>query len=177
MKLEDFTTTETLDAVVGRYVLLYQLNPAETLRQMARFVSPGGIVAFHEVDFSLREFSYPPCELADQVAALIPETFRRIGVPPDFGRRLGKTYLDAGLPFPALAAEFPVGGGVGAYGYALTASTVVSLSPRFEELGLAMPPGVAADDTLAGRLEAALVASGSQTVGSTQFGAWCRKPF
>ena len=55
-------------------------------------------------------------------------------------------------------------------------STVVSLAPRFKELGLSMPPGVEADDSLAARREAALVASGSQTVGSTQFGAWARKP-
>lgn len=56
------------------------------------------------------------------------------------------------------------------------ASTVVSLAPRFKELGLSMPAGVAADDSLAAWLEAALVASGSQTMGSTQFGAWARKP-
>ena len=175
-RLEDFSTTDVFDAVVGRYVLLYQPNPAATLRQMTQFLRPGGIVAFHEVDFSLREFSYPPCELADQVAALLPEAFRRMGLPPDFGRRLGRTYLDAGLPFPALAAEIPVSGGVGAYGYSLLASTIVSISPRFKELGLSMPSGVAADDTLAARLEAALVASGSQAVGTTQFGAWSRKP-
>jgi ubiquinone/menaquinone biosynthesis C-methylase UbiE len=174
--LEQFLTGEVFDAVVGRYVLLYQPDPAATLRHMAQFLRPGGIVVFHEVDFSLRDFSYPPCELADKVAALIPEAFRRIGLPPDFGRRLGRTYLDAGLPFPQLVAEIPVGGGVGAYGYAWVASTVVSLSPRFEELGLSMPPGVAADETLAARLEAAVLASGSQTVGSRQFGAWARKP-
>jgi SAM-dependent methyltransferase len=174
--LKEFATSEVFDAVVGRYVLLYQPDPAATLRQMTQFLKPGGIVAFHEVDFSMREFSCPPCELADQVAALIPEAFRRSGLPPDFGRRLGRVYLDAGLPFPQLAAEIPVGGGIGAHGYSWLASTVVSLSPRFKELGLSMPPGVVADDTLAARLEAALVASGSQTMGSTQFGAWSRKP-
>jgi ubiquinone/menaquinone biosynthesis C-methylase UbiE len=175
-KLEDFTTSDVFDAVVGRYVLLYQPNPAATLRQMAQFLRPGGIVAFHEVDFSLRAYSYPPCELADQLVALIPEAFRRMGLPADFGRRLGRTYLDAGLPFPAIAAEIPVSGGTGAYVYSWVANTVVSLSPRFQELGLAMPPGVAADDTLAARLEEAVVAGGSQTIGPTQFGAWCRKP-
>lgn len=90
-KLEDFSTADEFDAVVGRYVLLYQPDPAATLRQMAWFVKPGGIVAFHEVDFSMRGFSCPPCELADQVASLIPEVFRRTGLPPDFGRYLGRT--------------------------------------------------------------------------------------
>ncbi len=174
--LEDFSTTDQFDAVVGRYVLLYQRDPAATLRRMARFVRPGGIVAFHEVDFSVQRYSCPPCELADQIVALIPEVFRRVGLPPDFGRYLGRTYLDAGLPFPMMVAEIPVGGAARSHGFAWLASTVVSLAPKFAELGLSMPPGVAADDTLAEKLEAAVVAQGSQTVGSTQYGAWARKP-
>lgn len=174
--LEEFSTTDQFDAVVGRYVLLYQPDPAATLRQIVRFVIPGGIVAFHECDFSTRPFSCPPYELVDQVFALIPEVFRRIGLPPDFGRYLGRTYLDAGLPFPALVAEIPVGGEAGWHGYSWIASTVVSLAPRFAELGLSMPPGLAADDTLAAKLEAAVVAQGSQIEGTTQYGAWARKP-
>jgi ubiquinone/menaquinone biosynthesis C-methylase UbiE len=173
--LQEFSTSQQFDAVVGRYVLLYQPDPAATLRHLIRFVRPGGIVAFHEVDFTLPHYSCPPCEQADQIAALIPETFRRVGLPPDFGRYLGRTYLDAGLPFPALVAEIPVGGAPRSDGFALLASTVVSLAPRFAELGLAMPPGWAADETLAERLEAAVVAQGSQVVGSTQYGAWARK--
>jgi ubiquinone/menaquinone biosynthesis C-methylase UbiE len=174
--LEEFSTSDEFDAVVGRYVLLYQPDPAATLRQMARFVRPGGIVAFHEVDFNIQKYSCPPCELADQVVALLAEVFRRVGLPPDFGRYLGRTYLDAGLPFPSLAAEIPVGGAARSHGFAWLASTVVSLAPRFAELGLSMPPGVAADETLAARLEAAVVAKGSQTTGPTQYGAWTRKP-
>ena len=174
--LEEFSTTDQFDAVVGRYVLLYQPDPAATLRQIVRFVIPGGIVAFHECDFSTRPFCCPPYELVDQVFALIPEVFRRIGLPPDFGGYLGRTYLDAGLPFPALVAEIPVGGEAGWHGYSWIASTVVSLAPRFAELGLSMPSGLAADDTLAAKLEAAVVAQGSQIEGTTQYGAWARKP-
>jgi len=45
-----------------------------------------------------------------------------------------------------------------------------------EEMGLAMPTGVIADETLAIRLEEEVVASGSQILGPIQFGAWTRKP-
>jgi ubiquinone/menaquinone biosynthesis C-methylase UbiE len=174
--LEEFSTSDQFDAVVGRYVLLYQPDPAATLRQMAGFVQPGGIVSFHEVDFSVEKFSCPPCEPADRVVALVPEAFRRVGVPPDFGRYLGRIYLDAGLPFPALVAEIPIGGAARWHGYAWLASTVVSLAPRFAELGLSMPPGWVADDTLASKLEAAVVERGSQIMAPTQYGAWVRKP-
>jgi hypothetical protein len=43
-------------------------------------------------------------------------------------------------------------------------------------MGLSLPPGIVADHTLAARIEAEVVARGSQLDVSTQFGAWARKP-
>jgi 2-polyprenyl-3-methyl-5-hydroxy-6-metoxy-1,4-benzoquinol methylase len=40
------------DAVVGRYVLQFQPAPVGLLRQLASHLNPGGIVAFHELDWS-----------------------------------------------------------------------------------------------------------------------------
>ena len=65
--LDEFTTTDQFDALVGRYVLLYQLDPSSTLRSLLRFVKPGGIVVFHEFDFPGPEFqlsSLPPLRSA-----------------------------------------------------------------------------------------------------------------
>lgn len=174
--LDDFSTTEEFDVVVGRCVLLYQPDAAATIRQMMRFLKPGGIVVFHEIDFENPHSSFPPCELWDQVVELIPEVFRRAGLPADFGRRLGRTYLDAGLPFPTIVAERGVGGGRGSHFYSYVASTLVSLAPRLADFGLSLPTGVVADATLAGRLEEAVVELGCQLTGATQFGAWARKP-
>jgi hypothetical protein len=42
-------------------------------------------------------------------------------------------------------------------------------------MGLALPAGVTADETLAKRLEEEAVAAGSQILGPIQFGAWTRK--
>jgi ubiquinone/menaquinone biosynthesis C-methylase UbiE len=175
--LDEFSTTDQFDALVGRFVLMYQPDPAGTLRRMASFVKPGGVIVFHEMDFSPEKFSCPPCEVADQILRLIPETFLRVGLPPDFGRYLGKTYLEAGLPFPTLVAEIPIGGAARWPGFAWFASTVVALAPRFAELGLSMPPGWSADDSLAAKLEAVVVELGCQIMAPTQFGAWARKPF
>ncbi len=172
--LDEFTRTEQFDALVGRYVLLYQPNPSSTIRSLLRSVKPGGIVAFHEFDLRGPDASYPPCPLYDQVGTLVSEAFRR-GAPP-VGRRLGKTFLDAGLPFPTIAAEIIIGGGPGSYVYPWLANTLISLAPRLAQLGLSLPPGVAADHTLAGRMEKEAVRLGSQLLAPAQFGAWTRKP-
>ena len=174
--LDDFSTTEQFDAVVGRYVLQYQPDAAATLRRLTAFLKPGGIVAFHEVDFTCPHLSFPPCELFDQVVGIVPEVFRRVGLPPDFGRHLGKTFVDAGLPFPTIHAETPVGGARGSSFYSWIAATVVSVTPRLADLGLSLPSGVVADHTLVAKLEKAAVAQGCQIVGSTQFGTWAREP-
>ena len=175
--LDDFTATEQFDAVVGRYILVYQSDAAATLRQFARFLRPGGIVVFHEVDFTATMPSFPRCDLFDQCVSLIAEVFLRAGLSPSFGRQLGKTYLEAGLPFPTVLAEIPVGGGRGSLLYPWAASTVISVAPRLADLGLSLPPGVVADHSLAAKLEEAAVAQGCQLVASIQFGAWSRKPF
>jgi ubiquinone/menaquinone biosynthesis C-methylase UbiE len=174
--LDEFSTTQQFDAIVGRFILLYQPDAAATLRRLMQFLKPGGIVAFHEVDFTCPNPSSPQCELFDQVLWLIPEVFRRVGLPPDFGRHIGKTFYDAGLPFPSIRAEIPVGGARGSAHFAWVASTVQSVAPRFADLGLSMPEGLVADHTLAGKLEEAALASRSQLIGSIQYGAWARKP-
>ena len=172
--LDEFTTTDQFDALVGRYVLLYQPDPSSIIRSLLRSVKPGGIVVFHEFDLPGPDASYPPCPLYDQVGMLVGEVFRRGGAPP-VGRRLGKTFLDAGLPFPTIAAEIIIGGGAGSYVYPWLANTLISVVPRLAQLGLSLPPGVAADHTLAGRMEEEAVRLGSQLLAPAQFGAWTRK--
>jgi ubiquinone/menaquinone biosynthesis C-methylase UbiE len=126
--LDEFATKDQFDALVGRYVLLYQPDPSSTIRSLLRSVKLGGIIVFHEFDFHGPHASYPPCSLFDQVNMLVGEVFRRGGAPA-FGRRLGKTFLDAGLPFPTIAAEIIIGGGPGSYVYAWIAKTLISVAP------------------------------------------------
>jgi ubiquinone/menaquinone biosynthesis C-methylase UbiE len=174
--LEEFETTETYDAIVGRYILLYQPDPGATLRRLIRFLKPGGIVVFHELDITDPRPSDPPCALWDQIYALLSEAVRRAGVPPDYGRRMASAFMAAGLPFPTVLAESVAGGGRGSYLYRWIVDTLTSVTPRMPEMGLAPPTGVVIDETLAQRVEDECVAAGSQILGPTQFGAWTRKP-
>jgi len=173
---DEFRSEEQFDALVGRYVLLYQPDAAATIRTMLQYVKPGGIIVFHEIDFPDPAPSYPPCPIYDQASALIGEAFRASGAPTNSGRRLGKIFVDAGLAFPAIVSEATVGGGPGSYLYPWVANTLLSVLPRLATLGISVPPDLAIDETLAARMEEEVVRSGSQIVAVTQYGAWARKP-
>jgi ubiquinone/menaquinone biosynthesis C-methylase UbiE len=172
--LAEFNTADRFDAIVGRYILLYQQDPGAIIRRLLKFLKPGGIVVFHEMDFANTHSSEPPCAFWDQMYGLLSEAFRRSGNPPDYGRRVAGAFLDAGLPFPTVLAESVAGGGHDSSLYRWIANTLISVSPRLEQMGLALPAGVAADKTLARRLEDEVVAARSQILGPIQFGAWTR---
>ena len=172
---DEFTSADQFDALVGRYVLLYQADPAATIRTMLQYVKPGGIIVFHDFDFPDPAPSYPPCPLYDQACTLIGEAFRASGAPTTFGRRLGTAYVDAGLPFPTLVSEAVVGGGPGSYVYPWIANTLISVLPRLATLGITLPPDFVVDETLAARMEEEAIRSRSQLIGATQYGAWTRK--
>ena len=173
--LEELKTGQLFDAAVGRYVLLYQANPAATLRHVASLVKPGGRLIFHELDFGQVVPTWPEAPLWMRTYTIMSEAFRRGGNPPDFGRRLVRTFLDAGLPWPTVQAEIPVGGEPGSYVYGWIADTIRSLIPRIEQFGLATAAELQVE-TLAARLEEEGVALGAQLIGPTQFGAWAVKP-
>src|SRR5262249_26239060 len=52
------------DAVIGRYVLMYQHDPGMMLRKLAAHLKSGGLIAFHEVDWNGIQ-SFPPSPIYD----------------------------------------------------------------------------------------------------------------
>ena len=172
--LDEFSTERKFDALVGRLVLLYQPDPAATIRRLLQFVRPGGIVAFIEIDFANKNPTDPPCPTWDEPYALVGEAFRRAGFSPDYGRRVGNAFLGAGLPFPTLQADVTVGGGKGSFLYPWCAYTLTSVAPRLEALGIPKP-NFPLDASLIPMMEKAIVAQGSQIMGPTMVGAWTRK--
>jgi SAM-dependent methyltransferase len=174
--LEDFNTAERFDAIVGRYILLYQPDPAAILRRYAQFLRPGGVVVFHEVGLRSANPTWPPCPSWDDAYALIADAFDEAGIPPDFGRRLGPTFHAAGLPWPTIEVIEPTGGGPGSYIYKWMAHSLLTLAPRLTGMGRKLPDGWGFDETLAGNMRDAVLATGSQLHGPIQFGAWTRAP-
>jgi ubiquinone/menaquinone biosynthesis C-methylase UbiE len=164
----------TFDALVGRFVLMYLPDPSATLAHLRRFVRPGGVVVFQEMEMSLAR-SVPPSRLFKTCLDWVRETFRRAGFETDMGSRLFSTYQQAGLPHPEMNLEGRFEGGAGSVVYDLTAQTVRSLMPLMERLGVATPAEVDID-TLAARLEEETCGAGGVNMPPPVIGAWARNP-
>lgn len=159
------------DAVVGRYVLQFQPDPAAFLRGLTRHLGPGGLVVFHELDWS-GVASRPALPTFDRCCALIVETMRRRGTETRMGGKLYPTFLAAGLQPPMLHLEAIMAGGPHtALRMDLVAGLVRTLLPEIEQLGLATAEELAVE-TLAQRMLAEAIECSATIVAHHQVGAW-----
>jgi SAM-dependent methyltransferase len=170
-----FTAREPFDAVVGRFVLIYQSDPVAMLRHAAGLVRNGGLVVMQEPDFRVGIATAPEVPLWQQVQQWISETFRRGGVHHDIGGRLYHVFRSAGLPGPALVEHITAGGGSAMRPYCDNSAEIVrSLLPRIEEFGIAKAAEVQVD-TLADRLERESCLAECQITYIPLVGAWTTK--
>jgi SAM-dependent methyltransferase len=174
--LEDFGASEPFDALIGRFILQYQPDPAALLRRLARLVRPGGIVVMHDMDFGDLDVSMPACGLWNELYALPARLLSASGLAPDFGRRLPRVFLDAGLPWPDVDASAMTGGKPGSAVFAWLASAIQSIEPLLAAAGIELPDGLAVDDNLSATLEKQVLECGSMVRGTTQYGVWTRLP-
>ena len=157
------------DAAVGRYILMYLKDPAAALRDVARLVRPGGVIAF--LDTTFRSF-LAECEglpLWRDAGHLMTEVFRRTGANTEMGRQLSAAFAGAGLPEPETET------------FTLTGSErwmsdcLVSLQAQAKELGL--PIQRLGDlSTLQQRLMDEAAARGRSVPLPQMVGAWSRVP-
>ena len=104
--LDQVTLDSDFDAVVGRWVLMYLPDPAAILRKLVTRLRAGGIVAFHENDFTYPPTVFPPSALSKQIQAwMIPPLDRSGPTEMQMGTKLFRTYVEAGLPGPHLMAD------------------------------------------------------------------------
>jgi ubiquinone/menaquinone biosynthesis C-methylase UbiE len=170
--IDSFTTAQPFDAVVGRFVLMYQADPVATLRRVSNLVKSGGLIVVQEPDFRVGITTSPTVDLWQQVQHWIAETFRRGGVHYDIGGRLYHVFRRAGLPGPAVLEHISAGGGAAMRQYCENSAEIVrSLLPRLEHFGIATAADVQVD-TLADRLEHETCAADSQITYVPIVGAW-----
>lgn len=164
---------QRFDAIVGRYVLLFQANPAEMLRKLSRHVRPGGLVVFHEPDW-VSARSAPRAPTYDRCVGWIRDTFRTAGTDSDMASRLYTAFIGAGLPAPSMRMQTFIGGGATCSEFLQAVADLVgSLVPTMERQGIttAAEADVA---TLAERLKLEVAATRSVVVGRSEVGAWTR---
>jgi len=163
------------DVVAGRWVLMYVPEPAILLRTLAARLKPGGIVAFHENDFSYPPTVFPTTDLSKRVFGWsIPPEGATLGAEMRMGTKLFRTYLEAGLPAPQLIVEAPAGGGPDWPGYEYLAETLRSLLPALQKM-TGLDPKAVEIDTLADRLRADITKVQGVQMLPLMFGAWARK--
>jgi 2-polyprenyl-3-methyl-5-hydroxy-6-metoxy-1,4-benzoquinol methylase len=161
------------DAVVGRYVLMFQADPAELIRGAALHVRPGGIVAFHEPDWTGAR-SQPPSRYYDLCCEYIVETFRRTGIETHMGAKLDAAFREAGLMAPTMHLESVVGGGNGGRDWAhQTSELLVTMLPEVVSRGVATADTIDIDAMEAGIMRD--IDAGTVIMGRSEIGAWARK--
>ncbi|OBG34520.1 methylase [Mycobacterium alsense] len=106
--IDAVTLDEPVDAVIGRLILMHLPDPAATLRHLAAFVRPGGVVAFSENDITGAR-SIPELPLFGRVTAGIVRAFEAMGLSARFGTTLHTVFSDAGLGAPRLTLGTPIG--------------------------------------------------------------------
>jgi SAM-dependent methyltransferase len=161
------------DAVVGRYVLLFQADPAALVRKVARYVRPGGLVIFHEPDW-VGARSIPPAPTYERCCGWIRETFRLAGTDSNMAGKLFTTFIRAGLAAPQMRMQTFIGGGAASEDFLQAlADLIETLIPSMEQLGVATRSDVDVE-TLVLRLMHEATENGSVIVGRAEIGAWAR---
>jgi ubiquinone/menaquinone biosynthesis C-methylase UbiE len=167
----------SFDALVGRFVLMHQPDPAATLSEAARCVRPGGLVIFMESHMAglLSGHSTPLSPFYDRIIRWKCDVVQAAGADLEAGLRLRRTFLDAGLPEPTVRFEARIDGGTDSPAYEYMEESVRSMAPMAERYGVT---GLDAQEigTLADRLRAEAIETGGALVSWPLVSAWCRVP-
>ena len=160
------------DAVVGRRVLMYQLEPIESVAALARRVRAGGLVVFQEHDASTMPASRVAMPLHRQVQGWMRETVMAEGANIHIGFDLHSIFERAGLSVEEVRAEAIV---LTAEQIYPAAAIIRAMLPRIVGEGVASEAEIDID-TLEVRLTRERLTVGATYLADMMFGIWARKP-
>ncbi len=169
--LNTFEAAEPFDGLTGRFILMYLVDPAASIRHLTKLVKSGGILAFAELDID-EAGSLPELPLLGRCIRWTTETYRRVGIEPNMGSKLFAAFRGAGLT-AQLRGTTRIEGGSGAVAYEFATETIRSLLPRMIEFGIATAAEVAID-TLNERLRSEAAATNACMFMPRLVGAWAR---
>ena len=164
---------QPLDAVVGRYVLLFQADASAMVQALARKVRPGGLVVFHEPDW-VNARSVPAAPTYERCCRWLQDVFRLSGTDSNMADRLYGIFVRAGLREPSMRMQTFIGGGTATNGFLDALSDLTAtLLPAMVRLGVSTEAEVNIA-TLADRLKHEISATGSVVIGRSEVGIWAR---
>lgn len=162
-----------VDAIVGRFVLMYLGNPTQSLRRLVGQLRPGAVVAFLEMDLTTAR-SVPPAPLYDGAIQKVQQAFIDGGVPLDLGSNLWQIYLAAGLGVPRMQTHIRVEAAPSPETSRYLAETTETLAARRSSGAYRLEH--ADEPSLEERLMRELSARRSTTISPMVIGAWARRP-
>lgn len=171
--VDEFSSEERFDLVMGRYVLIHQLAPADFIRAARRHIRPGGVLAFHELTSNRRSHSLPESPLFQRMATLVQSAVTTGFACSDAAGRLVEFFQGAGLSEPKLFSETPISGGSDPSLCIWMAELIRSLMPSILERGLATAEEISVE-TLEERLIYEVRQMRSQVEIPSQVCAWTR---
>jgi len=133
---------QPFDAVIGRLVPVYYLDPVDAVRKLVRHLRDGGLVVFQELDCENCR-SVPPAPTCDRAVSWIKKSLAASGARLQLGLELYGIFLAAGLPEPSLRMDALIGGGPDCIDYQLIAELVETLLPEIEKQQIATAAEVA----------------------------------
>lgn len=166
------------DALVGRFILMHQDDPALMLRTLLPLLRPGAAVAFVESSaVTLRDGlqSRPDAPLYRAVVEWKIRVIASAGADTEAGLRLGEIFVEAGLPRPTLRLEARMEGGPDSPLDRYMVESVRSMAPQAAAAGLSTAP-LEPLDTLEERLREEAGADGGFRVLWPTVSAWTRLP-
>jgi SAM-dependent methyltransferase len=161
------------DAVVGRYVLMFNPDPAAMLRSLARLLRPGGVIVFHETDWNGVR-SAPLVPIYDQCHEWIVQTFKKVGTNPYVGHDLHSVFVRAGIPAPSMGLRALIEGPSSDIAYFdMIAELAITMAPVMEEQGVVLP-GEIDPASFRQRMRNDVERLNSVVIGRSEIGAWSR---
>jgi ubiquinone/menaquinone biosynthesis C-methylase UbiE len=107
-ELDSWQPAEPVDAVIGRFVLMHQRDPAALLAKVRGWLRPGGVVGFVESNNAACQpgmHSRPHSATYHGIVEVWQQVIRSAGAHLDMGARLVDTFAAAGLPDPSAETD------------------------------------------------------------------------
>jgi len=168
----------SFDALVGRFFLMHQTSPGETLAAAVKAVRPGGVVMMlesHMAGLVDAQHSLPDSSIYDEVVRWKCRVVAAAGADLEAGLSLYRTFREANLPAPEMRMEAPVEGGPESLIYRYMAESARSMLATASTLGI---EGFDLErvDALETDLRDSVVAHDGVLVCWPTVSAWCRLP-
>jgi SAM-dependent methyltransferase len=138
-ELDDFRRSAEFDAIVGRFILMHQPDPASVLRGLLPSLRPGGRVVMVESWMEVLQtggHSHPFSPLYDEIVQWKCAVVGGAGADLHAGGRLRSTFVASGLLDPATRMEALVAGGEHSVYYEYVEQSVRSMLPEARRLGI-----------------------------------------